>query len=269
MDMGLRGKSALISGGSKGIGRAISIALAAEGAHVTVASRGREAIDETVDLIRAAGGKATGVAADMTEEAGVAAAVTEATRAFSPPLIAVSNVDAPDARRGAAFRCGLEDATNEEIFEAFDGMVMSVVRLTRAVLPAMKERQWGRLVNIGSKSMKQPHAPPTQKVLSNIGRLGVVGLMKTLSYEYGRYNITANIIATGQIATDLAGDAYKARGVTFAEQEEKMRAQGVGACRFGKPEEMAAVAVFLCSERASFISGVTLGVHGGMQKMLL
>lgn len=268
MDLGISGKSAIVSGGSKGIGRAISLALAAEGAHITVAARGREAIDETVDVIHAAGGQAVGIAADMTEEAGVAAAVAEATRAFGAPDIAISNVDAPDARRGASFRCGLEDASNADITDAFDDLVMSVVHLSRAVLPAMKEKRWGRLINIGSKSMKHPHAPPTQKILSNIGRLGVVGLMKTLAYEYGIYNITANIVATGQIRTDLAREAYAQRGVTFEEQEAKMREVGMGACRFGRPEELAAVVTFLCSRRASFVSGETITVTGGMHKAI-
>jgi 3-oxoacyl-[acyl-carrier protein] reductase len=266
MDMGLRGKTALVSGGSKGLGRAIAMEIAAEGANTVIAARGQAALNETVDAIRSAGGTAIGISADMTVASEVAAVVVESTKSFSAPDIAISNVDAPDARRGSAFRCGLEDATNEDFAGAFDDLVMSVVHLSRAVLPAMKDKHWGRLLNIGSRSMKHPHAPPTQKILSNVGRLGVVGLMKTIAYEYGPWNITANILAMGQFTTDLARDAYQSRGVTLNEQEAKMRAIGMGACRFGRPEEVAALAAFLCSQRASFISGETILVGGGMHK---
>jgi 3-oxoacyl-[acyl-carrier protein] reductase len=266
MDLGLKGKTALVSGGSKGIGRAIAEELAKEGARVAVAARGQAAIDEAVAAIRDAGGEAIGVSADMYQADGVAKAVEATRSAFGPIDIAVTNVDAPDARRGSSFRVGLEDTTDEDFEQAFDQLVMSVVYLSRAVIPDMKERRWGRLLNVGSKSMKHPHAPPTQKILSNVGRLGVVGLMKTLSLEYGAWNITANIVATGQFATDLAREAFAARGRTFEQQEAIMRETGMGACRFGRPEELAAVAAFLCSERASYVSGETIAITGGMHK---
>lgn len=268
MDFGLTGKTALVSGGSKGLGRAIAEELAAEGAQVVIAARGQDALDETVAAIRAQGGVVAGVIADMTRKEDIDRAVAAAAQAFGPPDIAISNVDAPDARRGSAFRVGLEDASDADFHGVYDDLVMSVVHLARAVIPAMKERRWGRIVNIGSNAMKHPKGPPTQKILSNVGRLGVVGLMKTLSYEYGQYNITANIAATGQFATDLAREAYAARGRTIEEQEAVMRATGVGACRFGRPEEMAALIAFLCSARASFVSGETITVTGGMHQAI-
>jgi 3-oxoacyl-[acyl-carrier protein] reductase len=100
-------------------------------------------------------------------------------------------------------------------------------------------------------------------ILSNVNRLGAVGLMKTLSYEYGIYNITANVIATGSFDTDLAAGFFAAHGTTREALEAGMRSAGIGACRFGRPEELAALAVFLASERASFISGETITVTGG------
>jgi 3-oxoacyl-[acyl-carrier protein] reductase len=264
MDFGIKGKCAIISGGSKGVGRAISLELAAEGVRVAIAARGRAALDETVAAIRAKGGEAIGIVADMVVKEQVDAAVAEATSSFGAPDIAISNVDAPDARSGAGYRCGLEDAADEDFTAAFDSMLMSIVHLTRAVIPGMKAKQWGRLLNIGSRAAKQPHAPPSQMILSNFARPGVMGLMKTLSYEYGIYNITANIIATGPFDTERTKEYFESRGVTIAEQEAAMRKMGMGVCRLGKPEELAALAAFLCSERASFISGETITITGGM-----
>jgi 3-oxoacyl-[acyl-carrier protein] reductase len=263
MDLGLRGRTVIVSGGSKGIGRAIAEEFAREGARVAIAARGRPAIDDTVESIRREGGVALGVAADMTDPTQIQQAIATVTERLDAPDIAVSNVDAPDARRGSQFRCGFEDAKDADFDQTHAQLVMSVVHLTREVLPAMKERKWGRLLNISSHAAKEPHAPPTQMILSNFGRLGAVGLMKTLSYEYGIYNITANVIATGSFDTDLAASFFAKHGMTRDTFEEALRKTGIGACRLGRPEELAAAVVFLCSERASFISGETITVTGG------
>jgi len=261
LELGLAGKSVILSGGSKGIGRAIAEELAREGAHVAIAARGREALDETVAAIRADGGSAMGIQADMTDRAGIESAVAKATQAFGAPDIAISNIDAPDARRGSSFHLSFEDADFEE---GHRDLLMSVVHLTRAVLPGMKQKRWGRLINIGSHAAKEPHGPPTQMVLSNTGRLAVAGLMKTLAYEYGQYNITANVLAVGYVATDLALGWIGTHGLDQAGIEAGMRQTGMGVCRFGQPEEIAAVAAFIASERASFISGECMTLTGGM-----
>jgi len=261
LDLGLSGRTAIISGGSKGIGRAIAEELAREGVQVAIAARGREALDETVDAIRAAGGMAAGFAADMTDPDQILNVTARATELFGPPGIAVSNLDAPDARRGSSFDLSFEDA---DFDEGHRYLVNSIVHLTRAVLPGMKSMRWGRLINIGSHAAKEPHGPPTQMILSNVGRLGAVGLMKTLAYEYGRYNITANVIAVGYVATDLALGWIGTHGLDQQGIEAAMLEKGMGACRFGRAEEIAAVAAFLASERASFISGECMTVTGGM-----
>lgn len=263
MDLGLAGKSVILSGGSKGIGRAIALELAREGAKVAIAARGRDALDETVELIRAQGGTAIGLVADMTERAAIEDAVARASDAFGPPLIAISNIDAPDARRGSSFHLSFEDA---DFDEGHRDLLMSVVHLTRAVLPGMKEQGWGRLINLGSHAAKEPHGPPTQMILSNVGRLGALGLMKTLSYEYGPYGITANVLAIAYVATGLALGWIGTHGLDQAGLEEDMRKQGVGVCRFGRPEEIAAMAAFIASDRASFINGECITLSGGMYR---
>lgn len=261
MDLGLEGRTVIVSGGSKGIGRAIAEEFAREGAHVAIAARGQEALDEAVEAIRAAGGKAAGFAADMTDGRQVAEVVARTTEQFGSPDIAISNIDAPDARRGSSFNLSFEDA---DFDEGHRYLVDSVVHLTRAVLPGMKDKRWGRLINIGSHAAKEPHGPPTQMIQSNVGRLATVGLMKTLSYEYGKFGITANVIAVGYVATDLALGWIGTHGLDQAGIEAGMRQVGMGACRFGQPEEVAAVAAFLASDRAGFISGECMTVTGGM-----
>jgi 3-oxoacyl-[acyl-carrier protein] reductase len=264
MDLGLKDKVAVVSGGSKGVGRAIALELAAEGARVAIVARGAQALDAAVDMIRAAGGTAVGVRADMTVPGQVQAAVARVTELLGPPLIAVSNVEAPDARPEANYRCGFEEASDGDFTAAHDSLVMSVVYLTRAVLPGMKAAAWGRLLNIGSRCVKTPHAPPNTMILSNINRLGVVGLMKTLSMEYGPFGITANVIGTGRFATDTSQGYFQSQGLSLDQIEAGMRKAGIGVCRMGRPEELAALAAFLCSERAAFISGETYTITGGM-----
>lgn len=264
MNFGIRDRVAIVSGGSKGVGRAIASELAAEGVKVAIIARGAEALEDTVETIRQAGGQAIGIRADMTVADEVYQAVGHTTEVFGSPTIAISNVESPDARPERGFRCGFDDASEEDFIAAYDTLVMSVVHLTRAVLPAMKAQRWGRLVNIGSRCVKQPHAPPTTMILSNINRLGVVGLMKTLSLEYGKYGITANVIATGRIATETSQAFFNTLGQSKEQQETAMREAGIGVCRLGRPEELAALATFLCSERAGFISGETYTITGGM-----
>lgn len=261
MDLGLAGKTVIVSGGSKGIGRAIAEEFAREGANVAITARGRAALDETVDAIRAAGGICAGFTADMTSKEQIDAAVAQIAETFgATPDIAISNIDSPDSQRGSDFNLSFEDA---DFDQAHDWLLMSVVHLTRAVLPGMKERGWGRLINIGSHAAKEPHGPPTQMIQSNTGRLAVVGLMKTLSYEYGKFGITANVIAIGYVATGLATGWIETHGLDLAGIEASMRETGMGAGRFGRPDEAAAVAAFLASERASFISGECITVTGG------
>jgi 3-oxoacyl-[acyl-carrier protein] reductase len=261
MDLGLEGKVAVVGGGSRGSGRAISAELANEGVAVVVAARTGEAVDETVQLIGDAGGRAVGVACDMTTAEGAHEAAQAARDAFGPPDIAVTNVYPGDA----PYRMGWEEATDDLYLQGYENLIMGVVHLAREVVPHMKEQRWGRLVNIGSGIVRNLHSPPATMVLSNVNRLGAVGLIKTMAFELGQYNITCNTIATGSIATERPVAYYRGIGTSVEEVEQRMADAEfpTGVPRLGRPDEMAALAAFLCSDRASYISGETIGVNGG------
>lgn len=263
MDFGIAGKVALVSGGSKGIGRAISEELGREGCRVVVSARGKDAVDETVETITGAGGTAVGVPADFTKQEDIARAVHVAGEVFGAPEIAVLNTYGPQAST-------FDDASDEDFLSAYNDMVMSQVWLAREVLPAMRAARWGRLVTIGSICVKQPHRE-LSLVTANTTRVAVVGLNKTLSAELGQFGITVNTLATGGFQTDrfksyMATQA-EARGEVY-DALEASRSEAIPVGRLGYPEEMAAVCAFLCSTRASFVNGQTVVVDGGRLEVL-
>lgn len=261
MDFGIDGKVALVSGGSKGIGRAIAEELAREGAKILVVARGEEAIKETVSAIQSSGGIAEGCSANMTTQDGVDTAVSRARDVFGSPDIAVANVYGPTHGR-------FDDASTDDFREAYEHMVMSVVWLARAVVPDMKKKGWGRLVTVGSICAKEPHRG-LPLVTANTTRVAAVGLNKTLSAELGSYGITVNTLATGGFLTDRLRSYFKQRaddeGVPYDETHAR---PDVPVGRLGRPEEMAAVCAFLCSTRASYVTGQMVVVDGGRTETL-
>lgn len=260
MDLGLEGKVALVSGASKGIGREIAGQLAAEGARVVLVARGEEALMDAAAQLEAAGGEVLPVVADMADKAAVQRAVEAATSRFGRVDIAVSNVY-PTHTYGF-------DATEDDDFRReFEAMVMSVVHLTRAVLPGMKERRFGRLLNLGSLTMKEV-TYGFQTTLSHVVRPGVAGLNKSLANELGAFAITVNSIAVGAIMTERAKASFEQRtngSVTDPTALEASRVQEmrIPLGRMGTPAEVASLAVFLCSERAGYITGQTVVIDGG------
>lgn len=260
MDLGLTGKVALVSGGSKGMGRAVAEELGREGAKVLVLARGQNAIDETVAAIRSAGGEAHGLSVDMTDPDAINETVAHCARIFgSEPDIAVANV------YGTARHTF--DTAGPEIFrEGYELLVMSAVHLARAVVPAMKRKRWGRIVTIGSFCVKKPHWQ-VPLIVDNVTRAAACALSKSLSNELGTSGITVNTVAPGFIATEMAL-AWMAELAREQGMDPEMAAKALDASipvgRQGTPEEIAAAAAFLCSERASYITGQLIMVDGGL-----
>jgi len=260
MDLGLTGKVAVVSGGSKGIGREIARQLAAEGAVVVVAARGEEALQSVVGEIEDAGGRAMSVVADMTKASDISRTIDRATSSFGSVDIAVANVY-------PTHRSRFEDASDDDFAGEFQAMVMSVVHLTRAVLPGMRSRRSGRLINIGSVTMKGPTFG-FPMILSHVLRPAVVGLNKSLANELGEYGITVNNIAVGSIKTERARESYQARTGSVASTYDDLERARVAELaiplgRMGDPGDVASLAVYLASERAGYITGQTIPVDGG------
>ncbi|MBN9621461.1 MAG: SDR family oxidoreductase [Actinobacteria bacterium] len=246
MDLGIEGRVALVMGASKGLGRGIAAALAAEGAHVAIASRSRERLDAVVEELD---GHVTAFVADAGDLERMAELPAEVEAALGPVDILVTNTGGPP--QGTAL-----DNSIEEWEEAFRSLVLGVRVLTGAVLPKMRERGWGRIVNVGSNSTEEPVPTLT---LSNANRLAAIGYLKTLSREVAADGITVNTIATGKFATDRL-----AENAGSMEAAERNGRETVPAGRLGLPEEFGDLVAFLASDRAAYITGTVIPIDGGL-----
>lgn len=256
MDLGLQDKIAIVAGGSRGCGLGIAQELAREGAAVALTGRDAAHVDSAAASIREAGGRALGIVADMVVKADVRRIVAETRAAFGDPLILVVNPPGPERCRG------FETTPDDEFRRANEQWVMSLVMLARELIPAMRAQRWGRIVDIASVGVKTPHLE--DPMYTSNTRVAVAGVVKTLAHEYGRYNITANTIATGPFLTGLAKSYMQDAGALA--EETMLGATALG--RWGRPDEMGAVVAFLCSERASYVSGETIRVDGGYSPSL-
>lgn len=263
MDLGLKDKIAIVAGGSRGCGLAISESLAAEGAAVLLSGRNRDAVEASVMAIRASGGRVEGIVADMVTEEGASSIGAAARHAFGDADILVVNPPGPVPDPTTNRWRGFENSSDEDFQLAYAMFVMSQVRLTRSVLAPMRAKKWGRLINVGSVAMKTPHLDDPMPA-TNV-RVAVAAVMKTLAHENGPFGITANTIATGPFESELSRD-YRASGTGPKTAEWYAKMLPVG--RWGEPREMGDLVAFLCSTRAAFITGETIRIDGGYTKSL-
>ncbi len=259
MDLGLAGKVALVTAASKGMGRACAMGLAAEGARVAMCARNEAELKAAADEVKArTKADVLAVRADVTKAAEVKALVNQVTQTFGAPEILIANCGGPP--RG--FFDEFDDAAWHGAVEV---SLLSTVRLIREVLPGMRAKKWGRILTIQSVSVKQPLA---DLMLSNAVRPGVHGMMKTLALQLAADNILVNTLCPGRILTDRLLGGLKASGLSREEYLARQSAD-IPMGRVGTAEEFASVAVFLASERASYVTGVAVQVDGGLVRGLL
>jgi 3-oxoacyl-[acyl-carrier protein] reductase len=263
MEMGLKGKVALVTAASQGLGKAIATELAREGCNVVICARRPDVLEDAANEIRGlSGSKVVAVTADVSRVEGVEAAIKAVVDNFGKLDILVNNAGGPPPG-------DFTKQDDEAWQQAFEQNQMSAVRLIRSALPYLKESGRGRIINMTSTSVKQPIEG---LLLSNAIRAGVIGMAKTLSVELGPYNITVNNIAPGRLSTDRVQHLDEARaqatGSTAAEVKKSFEGQ-IPLGRYGWPEVLAYLAVFLASDKASYITGTTIQVDGGMVKGLL
>ena len=259
MNLGITGKTALVTAASKGMGKACALGLAAEGARVVMCARTDVDLQAAAEEVRnKTGAQVVARSADVTRADQVKALVARAHEAFGGVDILVANAGGPP-------RGHFDELSDEQWYGAFEVSLLSVVRLVREVLPSMRQRRWGRIITIQSSSVKQPIDGLD---LSNAIRPGAAGLMKTLATELGADNILVNTVCPGRILTDrLLGGARQA-GLSPEAYVRQVGAD-VPVGRVGTPEEFANVVVFLASERASYVTGVAIQVDGGLIRGLL
>ncbi len=262
MDLGIHGRVALVAAASHGLGKAVALKLALEGARVAICARSEAVEDAAREIAGAAGGEVMAARADVTDAGQVARFVGAVRERFGAIDICVANAGGPPSKKFA-------ETTVEDWRAGVDLNLMSTIHLARETLPGMRERGWGRFLAITSVAVKQPIEG---LILSNSVRAAVVGLVKTLANEYGPYGVLVNNICPGYTATarlkSLRARLAAAEGVSEEEIERRWTAQ-IPRGRLGRVEEFADAAVFLVSERAGYINGVSLAVDGGLSKGLL
>ena len=245
MDLGLSGKVALVTGASKGIGRAIAAELIAEGARVAVSSSSRERIEAAAGELGAAG-----FVLDSGDLDAVPRLLRDVEGQLGPIDVLICNTGGPPAGPDAL---GFD---REQWEQAYRTLVLGPMALVERVVPGMRRRGWGRVLNVGSSTMREP-SPVL--MLSNTHRAGTLAAFKTIARQVAADGVTLNTLLTGRIATDRLFSLGGSREAVEAGARDQ-----VPAARLGTVEEMAAAAVFLCSDRASYITGQALAVDGGL-----
>ncbi|MFA7249329.1 MAG: SDR family NAD(P)-dependent oxidoreductase [Dehalococcoidia bacterium] len=250
MDLGIAGRSAVVTGASRGLGRAIAEALAAEGAKVTLVARGAETLEQTAAAIRATGASVHALSADVTSAADCERIVAEAVAAHGGLDILVNNAGGG----------GAADDLEARWRVAYELNVVSVVRLMELAHPHLAASGQGAVVNISSIYGRESGGPPQY----NANKAAQIGLTKAYALDWAKQGIRVNSLAPGSIAFE--GGSWGRRVREQPEAMEQFVAQNIAAGRFGRAEEIGAVVAFLCSPRASWVIGATLNVDGGQSR---
>ncbi len=259
MDLGIEGRTALVCGSSRGLGRACAEALAREGVHVVLNARGREALDATaIEIAKIGRGRVSAVAADLSTENGRELLLEECP----DPDILISNNGGP----GTGY---LADVDRETWLETLEANMVAPLMIIRAVVPKMKERRFGRIVNITSAMVTTPRP---HMVMSAGARAGLTAALKGLSIELAPFNVTVNNMLPERFDTDrqhrMAQATMKRENISYEEARAR-QIQSIAAKRMGEPKEFGATCAFLCSAFAGFISGQNLHLDGGSYPALI
>jgi len=263
MDLGIKGRSAIVTGGSRGIGRETARQFLEEGARVLICGRNAETLERTrAELAQATGGEIHAIMADMTTPGDIERLVVTAKEKFGSVDILVNNA-------GQMYSGRFDVMTDAGLKEQLETKLFGFLRAIRLVYPQMKARRWGRIVNLIGGAGKEPDPYMFGSGITNSGLLNIT---KSLSTEFGEHNVLVNAVCPGWVDTNLwRRNAQGLAAELGAQSEEEARRQAArknSLNRFGRPEELANAIVFLCSERASYITGVSLNLDGGRLKSL-
>jgi 3-oxoacyl-[acyl-carrier protein] reductase len=257
MDLGLKGKIAIVSGASRGIGKAIAFGFASEGATLAICSRTKSDIEKTGDEIRRKTGvEVLSAVCDITHSTEIKEFTSKVINQFQKVDILVNNGGGPPPGT-------FSDLEPKEWGKAVELNLLSYINFSREVIPHMRKQKWGRIINITSTSVKQPI---DHLILSNSVRAGVIGFAKSISNELARENILVNNVCPGMTRTERTielTEAIAKRKEISIEDAMKHREKEIPLGRFAEPKEIASLTVFLASEQASYITGTTIQVDGG------
>jgi len=263
MDLGIKGRSAIVTGGSRGIGRETARQFLEEGARVLICGRNAETLERTrSELAKATGGEIHEIVADMTRPGDIERLVATAKEKFGSVDILVNNA-------GQMYSGRFDVMTDAGLKEQLETKLFGFLRAIRLVYPLMKARRWGRIVNLIGGAGKEPDPYMFGSGITNSGLLNIT---KSLSTEFGEHNVLVNAVCPGWVDTNLwrrnAQGLAAELGAQSEEEARRRAARKNSLNRFGRPEELASAIVFLCSERASYITGVSLNLDGGRLKSL-
>ena len=256
MDLGIKGKVALVLASSRGLGQAMAVSLAREGVKVAVTGRSLEGLQKSVELIQAAGGTALALSWDLSDAAVIDALVTRVEKELGPIDILINNTGGPPPTPAAG-----QDPVLWQ--KSFNDMVLSLIAITDRVLPGMRQRKWGRII---TSTTSGAIAPIKNLAISNTLRAALLAWSKTLATEVAADGVTVNIIMPGRVATDRLRqlDEAKAKrdGANYEDVVKQMIKQ-IPVGRYGDPKEYGDTAAFLASQNASFVTGSVIRVDGG------